>query len=301
MNRDQLRRFEAAAGPAAAGAGEPRQLLGHLSRRRLPLRSRPARRRALRPRTGRGSGEPDAARSSACAAGSCRPARSPPATAVGYGASWRAAGPRRVATVAVGYADGYLRSLGNRATAFAGDTPCPLVGIVSMDTATFDVTDAPAGGRGRLPRADRARRTRSTRSPGEPGPSAMKSSPPSAAATPAPTRMPPDRKAHGMKVIVLGSGVIGVASAWYLAEAGHEVVVLDRQPGPALETSFANAGEISPGYASPWAAPGHPAEGAEVAVHAAQSALHPPDPEPRDAALRDRDAQELHRRGLRGE
>lgn len=61
-----------------------------------------------------------------------------------------------------------------------------------------------------------------------------------------------------MKVVVLGSGVIGVASAWYLAEAGHEVVVVDRQPGPALETSFANAGEISPGYASPWAAPGIP-------------------------------------------
>jgi D-amino-acid dehydrogenase len=61
-----------------------------------------------------------------------------------------------------------------------------------------------------------------------------------------------------MKVAVLGGGVIGVASAWYLAEAGHEVVVIDRQPGPALETSFANAGEISPGYASPWAAPGVP-------------------------------------------
>jgi D-amino-acid dehydrogenase len=61
-----------------------------------------------------------------------------------------------------------------------------------------------------------------------------------------------------MKVIVLGSGVIGVTSAWYLAEAGHEVVVLDRQAGPALETSFANAGEISPGYASPWAGPGIP-------------------------------------------
>ena len=61
-----------------------------------------------------------------------------------------------------------------------------------------------------------------------------------------------------MRVIVLGSGVIGVASAYYLAEAGHEVVVLDRQEGPALETSFANAGEISPGYASPWAAPGIP-------------------------------------------
>ena len=61
-----------------------------------------------------------------------------------------------------------------------------------------------------------------------------------------------------MKVIVLGAGVVGVASAYYLAEAGHDVVLIDRQPGPALETSFANAGEISPGYASPWAAPGIP-------------------------------------------
>ena len=63
-----------------------------------------------------------------------------------------------------------------------------------------------------------------------------------------------------MKVVVLGGGVIGVASAYYLAKAGHEVTVVDRQLGPALETSFANAGEISPGYASPWAAPGIPAK-----------------------------------------
>jgi len=61
-----------------------------------------------------------------------------------------------------------------------------------------------------------------------------------------------------MRVIVLGSGVIGVTSAYYLALAGHEVTVLDRQPGPALETSFGNAGQISPGYAAPWAAPGIP-------------------------------------------
>ena len=61
-----------------------------------------------------------------------------------------------------------------------------------------------------------------------------------------------------MKVVVLGSGVIGVTSAWYLAQAGHEVTVIDRQPAAALETSFANAGEISPGYSSPWAAPGIP-------------------------------------------
>ena len=61
-----------------------------------------------------------------------------------------------------------------------------------------------------------------------------------------------------MREVVLGAGVIGVTSAWYLAQAGHEVAVFDRQPGPALETSFANAGEISPGYASPWAGPGIP-------------------------------------------
>ncbi|WP_347267376.1 D-amino acid dehydrogenase [Paracoccus sp. (in: a-proteobacteria)] len=61
-----------------------------------------------------------------------------------------------------------------------------------------------------------------------------------------------------MKVIVLGAGVLGVTSAWYLAKAGHEVTVVDRQEGPALETSYANAGEISPGYSSPWAAPGIP-------------------------------------------
>ncbi|HXH02103.1 MAG TPA: D-amino acid dehydrogenase [Candidatus Competibacteraceae bacterium] len=61
-----------------------------------------------------------------------------------------------------------------------------------------------------------------------------------------------------MKVVILGSGVVGVASAYYLAKAGHEVEVLDRQPGPALETSYANAGEVSPGYASPWAGPGVP-------------------------------------------
>ena len=63
-----------------------------------------------------------------------------------------------------------------------------------------------------------------------------------------------------MRIVILGAGVIGVTSAWYLAKAGHQVTVIDRQTGPALETSFANAGEISPGYASPWAAPGIPAK-----------------------------------------
>ena len=58
--------------------------------------------------------------------------------------------------------------------------------------------------------------------------------------------------------MILGSGVIGSTAAYYLARAGHEVTVLDRQPGAALETSYANAGEVSPGYSSPWAGPGVP-------------------------------------------
>lgn len=66
------------------------------------------------------------------------------------------------------------------------------------------------------------------------------------------------REGMEMRVIVLGSGVIGVASAYYLAQQGAEVTVLDRQTGPAEETSFGNAGQISPGYSTPWAAPGIP-------------------------------------------
>jgi D-amino-acid dehydrogenase len=61
-----------------------------------------------------------------------------------------------------------------------------------------------------------------------------------------------------MKILVLGSGVIGVTSAWYLVRAGHEVILVDRQPQPALETSFANGGQVSWGAANPWAAPGIP-------------------------------------------
>ncbi|MBV0891188.1 D-amino acid dehydrogenase [Paracoccus sp. Z118] len=61
-----------------------------------------------------------------------------------------------------------------------------------------------------------------------------------------------------MRIVVLGAGVIGVTSAWYLSRAGHQVTVVDRQPAAAMETSFANAGEISPGYSTPWAAPGIP-------------------------------------------
>jgi D-amino-acid dehydrogenase len=65
-------------------------------------------------------------------------------------------------------------------------------------------------------------------------------------------------KGKSVKVIVLGAGAIGVSTAYYLARAGAEVTVIDRQAGPALETSFANAGQVSPGYSTPWAAPGIP-------------------------------------------
>lgn len=61
-----------------------------------------------------------------------------------------------------------------------------------------------------------------------------------------------------MRITVLGAGVIGVTTAYYLNKAGHDVTVIERRAGPGLETSYANAGEISPGYASPWAAPGIP-------------------------------------------
>jgi D-amino-acid dehydrogenase len=61
-----------------------------------------------------------------------------------------------------------------------------------------------------------------------------------------------------MRVMVLGAGVIGTSCAYYLAKAGHEVAVVERRSGPGLETSFANAGGICPGFAGPWAAPGLP-------------------------------------------
>jgi D-amino-acid dehydrogenase len=61
-----------------------------------------------------------------------------------------------------------------------------------------------------------------------------------------------------MKVIVLGSGVIGTASAWFLNKAGHDVTVIERQPGVAQETSFANGCQISVSHAEPWANPAAP-------------------------------------------
>ena len=59
-----------------------------------------------------------------------------------------------------------------------------------------------------------------------------------------------------MKVLVIGAGVVGTTTAWYLSEAGHEVTVVDRQPGAGQETSFANGGQISVSHAEPWANPG---------------------------------------------
>ena len=61
-----------------------------------------------------------------------------------------------------------------------------------------------------------------------------------------------------MRIAILGSGVIGTTSAWYLAQAGHEVTVIDRQAAAGMETSFANAGQVSPGMSAPWAGPDTP-------------------------------------------
>ncbi len=63
---------------------------------------------------------------------------------------------------------------------------------------------------------------------------------------------------HHVRIVVFGAGVVGVTAAWYLAADGHEVTVVDRQPGPALETSFANGGQISASHAAPWANPRAP-------------------------------------------
>lgn len=61
-----------------------------------------------------------------------------------------------------------------------------------------------------------------------------------------------------MQIVILGAGVIGVTTAYYLARQGHQITVLDRQPGVGLETSYANAGEVTVGYAAPWSGPGLP-------------------------------------------
>src|SRR5690606_7138169 len=65
-------------------------------------------------------------------------------------------------------------------------------------------------------------------------------------------------KVKAMKVAVLGSGIIGTATAWWLSQAGHDVVVIDRESGPGQETSRANGGQISVSYSEPWANPRMP-------------------------------------------
>lgn len=62
----------------------------------------------------------------------------------------------------------------------------------------------------------------------------------------------------GMKIVILGAGVIGITTAWYLSQEGHQVQVIERHGHAACDTSFANAGQISFGYSTPWAAPGIP-------------------------------------------
>lgn len=66
-----------------------------------------------------------------------------------------------------------------------------------------------------------------------------------------------------MKIIVLGAGVVGVASAYFLNKAGHQVTVIDRAPNAAHETSFGNAGQLSFGYTTPWASPSTPSRAAK--------------------------------------
>jgi D-amino-acid dehydrogenase len=70
-----------------------------------------------------------------------------------------------------------------------------------------------------------------------------------------------------MRIAVLGAGVIGVATAWYLRQEGHEVQVIDRREGPGLETSFANGGQISADHAAPWAKPGVPLQALKWMLH----------------------------------
>ena len=58
-----------------------------------------------------------------------------------------------------------------------------------------------------------------------------------------------------MHIAVIGAGVVGVTTAWALRQRGHTVSVIDPQPGAAMETSKANAGQRSYGYVYPWASP----------------------------------------------
>ena len=61
-----------------------------------------------------------------------------------------------------------------------------------------------------------------------------------------------------MHILVMGAGVVGITSAWYLRQAGHEVTVVDRQSRAGVETSYANGGQVSVSHAEPWANPSAP-------------------------------------------
>ncbi len=98
-----------------------------------------------------------------------------------------------------------------------------------------------------------------------------------------------------MKVIVLGAGVVGTTTAYYLRQAGHEVTVLDRQPAAGMETSFANAGQVSPGYSAPWAGPGVPLKAVQVDDDDPPPPGDPPAAGPVHVALDGADAAQLHR------
>lgn len=93
-----------------------------------------------------------------------------------------------------------------------------------------------------------------------------------------------------MKGLVLGAGVIGTTAAYYLARDGHAVEVVDRQPGPRLETSYAYAGEVGPRLQRALGRPRGAGEGDQVDVDAAQPARHLAAARPRDVALGPGDA-----------
>jgi choline dehydrogenase-like flavoprotein len=102
-----------------------------------------------------------------------------------------------------------------------------------------------------------------------------------------------------MRVLVLGSGVIGVTTAYYLARQGVDVTVIDRQPHAALETSHANAGQISPGYSTPWAAPGIPLKALKWLFQRPCSAFVPPGRQPVSDSVVGPHAEQLQARAIR--
>lgn len=102
-----------------------------------------------------------------------------------------------------------------------------------------------------------------------------------------------------MKAIVLGGGVIGVTSAYYLAKLGVDVTVIERQNNVAEETSFGNAGQISPDYSTPWAAPGIPLKAAKWLLRKTRTLRHQSRWISVAGAVGSQDVRQLQRRSLR--